>query len=76
MAEIEKQNLEAHVELCATRYSHLELRLEIIEDKVESILKNITNGNKTMQRVMLGSTATIIVGLLSIIVTLLTKAHF
>ena len=42
--EIEKQNLEAHVELCAIRYSHLESKLENLEhrmDKLETHLGDI-----------------------------------
>lgn len=73
MADIEKQNLEAHVELCAQRYSHLDRRLTIIEEKVESIIKCIGEGNKSMQKVIIGATTTIIAGLLSTVVTLLMK---
>ena len=32
--DIEKKNLEAHVELCAERYRHLETKLETVEDKI------------------------------------------
>ena len=32
--EIEKQSLEAHVELCAERYRQLEHQLEIVSDKM------------------------------------------
>lgn len=71
--EIEKKNLEAHVEMCAFRYSHLEKRLTVIEEKVESIIDIMTNGNKSMQKVIIGATGTIIAGLLSTIVTLLLK---
>lgn len=35
--EIEKESLEAHVELCAIRYNNLDKRLENLETKVESI---------------------------------------
>ena len=72
-ADIEKKNLEAHVEMCATRYGHLEKRLSIIEEKVETIIEVMTSGNKTMQKVIIGATGTIIAGLLSTIVTLLMK---
>jgi hypothetical protein len=30
-SDIEKKSLEAHVELCAERYNHLELKLETLE---------------------------------------------
>jgi hypothetical protein len=42
--EIEKQNLEAHVEICAVRYSNLESKLENLEhrmDKLEGYLISI-----------------------------------
>ena len=42
--EIEKQNLEAHVEICAVRYSNLETKLENLEhrmDKLEGHLVDI-----------------------------------
>ena len=35
--EIEKQSLEAHVELCAERYGKLENKLETVEKKVEKL---------------------------------------
>lgn len=42
--DIEKQNLEAHVEICAVRYSNLETKLESLEqrmDKMEGYLVTI-----------------------------------
>jgi hypothetical protein len=44
--EIEKKSLEAHVEICAVRYSNLEIQLSNLEhrmDKVESYLIDIKN---------------------------------
>ena len=35
--ELEKQNLETHVELCALRYSNLENKLNNLEEKVEKL---------------------------------------
>jgi len=43
-AEIEKQSLEAHVEICAVRYANLETKLENLEhrmDKLEGYLIGI-----------------------------------
>ena len=34
---IEKENLEAHVELCAERYDALESKLDTVEEKVNSL---------------------------------------
>lgn len=71
--DIEKQSLEAHVELCQQRYETLENRLSTIEKKVDEIGKEITNGNQTMVKVLIGSSGTIVAGLLSTIVVLLMK---
>jgi len=35
--DIEKKNLEAHVELCAERYRHLETKLEAVEQKITGL---------------------------------------
>jgi len=69
---LEKESLEAHVDLCALRYQQLDQRLTKIEEKVEDIHDDITNGNKSMVKVLVGATGTIIAGLLSTIVVLLT----
>lgn len=39
--DIEKKSLEAHVELCAERYNHLESQLESINNKITVIEKLI-----------------------------------
>ncbi len=35
--EIEKKSLEAHVELCAERYSSLDMRLDNLGDKIDKV---------------------------------------
>ena len=35
--EIEKQNLEAHVELCAVRYGNLETKLNNLEERMDKL---------------------------------------
>ena len=72
-AQIEKESLEAHVELCQQRYEALENRLTVIEKKVDEISKEIADGNQTMVKVLVGSAGTIVAGLLSTIVVLLMK---
>jgi hypothetical protein len=71
--EIEKNNLEAHVELCAERYKQLELRLLTIESKVGVLVDKIENSQSSINKVIIGSTATVVAGLLSTIVTILMK---
>ena len=68
---LERENLEAHVDLCEQRYNNLELRLSKIETKVEHIHADITSGNKSMVKVIIGATGTIIAGLLSTLVVVL-----
>ena len=69
--DLEKQSLEAHVDLCAIRYQNLDNRMDKIEKKVEAIHEDITEGNKSMTKVLIGSAGTIVAGLLSTIVVLL-----
>lgn len=70
---LERENLEAHVDLCAQRYHILESRLGVIETKVENIHADITKGNRSMSTVIVTSTGTIIAGLLSLVATILLK---
>ena len=70
---LEKESLEAHVDLCALRYQQLDSRLTKIEQKVEDIHEDITSGNKSMVKVLIGATGTIVAGLLSTIVVLLVS---
>jgi len=35
--EIEKQNLEAHVEICAVRYASLETKLDNLEHRIDKV---------------------------------------
>ncbi len=71
--DLEKQNLEAHVDLCEQRYKNLETRLDKIESKVEDIHADMSQGNKSMVKVIIGATGTIVAGLLSTIVVMLLK---
>tara|TARA_B100000424_G_C22933244_1_gene496458 strand:- start:1123 stop:1359 length:237 start_codon:yes stop_codon:yes gene_type:complete len=68
---LEKENLEAHVDLCTQRYQQLENRLEAIESKVEHIHNDVVHGNKSMIRVIITACGTVVAGLLSTIVVIL-----
>jgi hypothetical protein len=70
---LERENLEAHVDLCAQRYQILEYRLGIIEAKVENIHQDIQKSNKSMSTVVISSAGTVVAGLLGLIVTLILK---
>ena len=71
--DIEKQNLETHVELCALRYAQLETRLGTIEVKVSSLASKIEDSHNSMSKVIIGATGTIVAGLLATVVTILMK---
>ena len=71
--KLERENLEAHVDLCAQRYQILEARLSTIEAKVESIHKDIMKGNQSMSKVIISSATTVVAGLLGLIATLILK---
>ena len=68
--ELERENLEAHVDLCQQRYENLESRLTKIEEKVDSIHKDVVEGQKSMTKVLIGAAGTIVDGLLSTIIVL------
>lgn len=71
--DLEKQSLEAHVDLCALRYGQLDQRLTALEDKVDGIHNDILEGQKSMTKVIIGTAGTIIAGVLGIVVTILMK---
>ena len=71
--DIEKESLEAHVELCAMRYGQLEARLGNIEDKVSKLATTIQESQHSMTKVMIGTAGTVVAGVLSTIVVILTK---
>jgi len=72
-SDIEKENLEAHVELCAERYKQLDTRLSAIESKVGNLQKTIEDSYSSTVRVLIGSAGTVIVGVLSLIGVIVTK---
>ena len=74
-APIEKKSLEAHVDLCQERYEQLEGRLTKIEEKVEDIHRDITEGQKSMTKVLIGTAGTIVAGLLSTIIVILLNVN-
>jgi phage shock protein A len=71
--DIEKESLEAHVELCAMRYSQLETRLATIETKVSGLATKIEDSQSSMSKVIIGATGTIVASLLSVVIVILMK---
>ncbi len=71
--DIEKENLEAHVELCAQRYEQLDQRLTSIEKKVSTLQDTIEKSHLSTIKVLIGTAGTVIVGLLSTMAVIITK---
>ena len=71
--DIEKESLEAHVELCAERYKQLETRLGAIEDKVNDLHVTIQKSHLNTIKVLIGTAGTVIVGVLSLLGVIITK---
>jgi hypothetical protein len=69
--KLEKENLEAHVDLCAERYKQLEMRLGSIETKVENLAEKIQQSQTSITKVMIGTAGTIVAGVISTIVVIL-----
>ena len=77
-SRLERENLEAHVDLCAERYRVLEEKFTRLENKVDDIAESM---NKMVEKqaseksantkLILGAAATVIMGLLSTVVLLL-----
>jgi tetrahydromethanopterin S-methyltransferase subunit G len=68
---LERESLEAHVDLCALRYAQLDKRLSAVETKIDDIHTEITEGQKSMTKVLIGTAGTIVAGLLSTIIVLI-----
>lgn len=71
--QIEKENLEAHVELCAQRYDALENRLSSVEKKISTLQETIEKSSLNTIKILIGSAGTIIVAVLSLIGVIITK---
>ena len=71
--ELEKESLEAHVDLCALRYEQLDKRLTGLESKVDDIHDDIVNGQKSLSKVIIGTAGTVVAGVLSIVVTIMLR---
>lgn len=77
-SRLERENLEAHVDLCAERYRVLEEKLIRLESKVDSLADTIAGMAEKQQtdkasnnKLIIGAAATVIAGLLSTVVLLL-----
>ena len=71
--ELERESLEAHVDLCALRYGQLDNRLSVLEKKMDQVQEQIIESQKSLKTVLITSAATIVAGILTVVVTLLMK---
>lgn len=71
--QLERESLEAHVDLCAIRYEALDGRLTNVEKKLDNIADQMAAGQNSLSKVIIGATGTIIAGLLSTIVVVLLQ---
>jgi len=75
LADIEKENLEAHVVLSHQRYASLDERLTRIEDKVGLLQQAIEDSRNSMTKIVIGTAGTVVASVLSVLVVILTKVH-
>ena len=68
--KIEKESLEAHVDICAERYDRLEVRMDTLNDKVEKNSDLIASEASSTRKMVMGSAGTVIAALISIVVAL------
>jgi SMC interacting uncharacterized protein involved in chromosome segregation len=73
--ELEKTNLEAHVDLCTERYKGLHDRLSAIEVRLGKINDDMKLGHKSNSKTVIAAAGTVIAGLLSTMVVLLIKLN-
>lgn len=68
---LERENLEAHVDLCEQRYIALEGRIVKVEEKLDGISEQMASGQQSLVKVIIGAAGTIVAGLLSTIIVIL-----
>ena len=71
--DLEKQNLEAHVDLCSERYKGLHDRLSAIEFRLVRMNEEMTAGHKSQIKTIIATAGTVVAGLLSTVVVILMK---
>ena len=81
-SDIEKENLEAHVELCAERYRQLNMKLDSLNSKVTGmegmitdIKNNLSEANDKHNRQLITIGTSVIVVLIGAIITLLVALN-
>ena len=70
---LEKESLEAHVDLCALRYEQFDKRLTNVETKLDGIADQMAAGQSSLTKVIIGAAGTIVAGLLSTIIVIIMQ---
>ena len=68
---LEKQNLEAHVDLCAERYKNLDQRLATIEIKVDSLSDTVNENKHSLSTVIITAAGTVVTSIIGLIIAIL-----
>ena len=71
--DLERQNLEAHVDLCSERYKGLHDRLSAIEIRLQKMNEDQQLSHKSSQKTIIATAGTVVAGLLSTVVVILMK---
>ena len=71
--DLEKQNLEAHVDLCSERYKGLHDRLSAIEIRLAKMNEDMGTSHKSTTTTIIATAGTVVAGLLSTVVVILMK---
>jgi len=71
--ELEKTNLEAHVDLCSERYRNLHDRLSAIEVRLGKMHEDHDRNHKSHTKTIIATAGTVLAGLLSVVVVILMK---
>lgn len=71
--QIEKENLEVHVDMCAMRYQALEGRLTKVENKLDDISDLLQKTQQSTLKLIFSSTATIVASAIAVIIALAMK---
>ena len=71
--QLEKQNLEAHVDLCSERYKGLHDRLSAIEIRLAKMNEDMGVSHKSQTKTIIATAGTVVAGLLSTVVVILMK---
>lgn len=71
ISDLEKTNLEVHVDKCEQRYLQVERRLDNMEQKMDELHQDMKQGNSQLLKVIIGAAASIVTGLLSVTIVIL-----